>query len=71
MGTRSGIRCKMCIFLHIGGLRPHMGHYGPSPRGAELVYTILILIEIFLIIVITIIMAPKSKCDPTLPYPPT
>ena len=25
-GQRSGIPFKMCTFLHIGGLRPHMGH---------------------------------------------
>ena len=33
MGKRSGIRCKMCIFLHIGGVWPHMGCYAPHPGG--------------------------------------
>ena len=32
-GKRSSIRCVMCIFLHIGGLRPPPGRYAPVPRG--------------------------------------
>ena len=31
MGKRSGIWCKMCIFLHTGGLRPYMGCYALGP----------------------------------------
>ena len=33
MGKWSGIQCKMCIFLRIGGLWPHMGPYVPGPGG--------------------------------------
>ena len=36
-GRRSGIQCEMCIFLHIGAVRPHTGCYAlrppPPPRG--------------------------------------
>ena len=28
-----GIWCKMCIFLHVGGLWPHIGRYAPVPAG--------------------------------------
>ena len=40
MGTRSGIRCTICLFLHIGGLHPHMGR-SAHPRGRGGTFTTL------------------------------
>ena len=32
-GKWSGIQCKMCVLLHIRGLRPHRARYEPQPGG--------------------------------------
>ena len=36
-GKRSGIRCKMCTFLHIGGLGLPTGRYASRPGGPGVV----------------------------------